>query len=102
MSTIFDLHYLPIFDNLEEAYMEENNYGYIKIKLEQLLKAKKLSKNKLAHRAEMQRTQINNYCNGEITRLDTAVLARICTALDCKIEDLLEFVPKESTKDSSA
>ena len=82
--------------------MEEKDYGYIKIKLNQLLKAKKLSKNKLAHRAEMQRTQINNYCNGEITRLDTAVLARICTSLDCKIEDLLEFVPKESTKDSSA
>lgn len=82
--------------------MEEKDYGYIKIKLDQLLKAKKLSKNKLAHRAEMQRTQINNYCNGEITRLDTAVLARLCTALDCKIEDLLEFVPKENTKDSSS
>ena len=41
----------------------------------------------------MQRTQINQYCNNDITRLDTAVLARICTVLDCKIEDLLEFVP---------
>ena len=40
--------------------MEEKDYGYIKIKLEQLLKAKKLSKNKLAHRAEMQRTQSNS------------------------------------------
>ena len=50
----------------------------------------------------MQRSQINHYCNEEITRLDTAVLARLCTALDCKIEDLLEFVPKENTKDSSS
>lgn len=41
----------------------------------------------------MQRTQINQYCNGEITRLDTAVLSRICSTLDCRIEDLLEFVP---------
>ena len=49
--------------------MEEKDYGYIKIKLDQLLKAKKLSKNKLAHRAEMQRTQINNYCNGELQGL---------------------------------
>ena len=72
--------------------MEECNYGYIKIKLEELLKEKGMSKNKLAHRAEMQRTQINNYCKNETTRLDTAVLARICAALDCKIEDLLEFV----------
>ncbi len=82
--------------------MEEKDYGYIKIKLDQLLKAKKLSKNKLAHRAEMQRSQINHYCSCEITRLDTAVLARLCTALGCKIDDLLEFVPKESTKNSSS
>lgn len=44
-------------------------------------------------KAEMQRTQINQYCNNEVTRLDTAVLTRICTALDCRIEELLEFVP---------
>jgi putative transcriptional regulator len=54
-----------------------------------------MSKNKLSHRAEMQRTQLNNYCNNEVTRLDTDVLARLCTALDCSIGELLEFVPPE-------
>ncbi len=82
--------------------MEDKNYGYVKIKLAKLIKDRKISKNKLSHRAEMQRSQINHYCNEEITRLDTAVMARLCTALDCKIEDLLEFVPKENTKDSSS
>ena len=72
-----------------------NEYGTIKIKLEELIKEKGISKNKLSHKAEMQRTQINNYCKNKITRLDTDVLARICTVLDCKIEDLLEFVPPE-------
>ena len=37
-------------------------YGTIRIKLDELLKASGLSKNMLSHRAEMQRTQINNYC----------------------------------------
>jgi putative transcriptional regulator len=41
----------------------------------------------------MQRTQLNNYCNNRITRLDTDVLARICHVLDCGIDDLLEYVP---------
>ena len=54
-----------------------------------------ISKNKVAHRAEMQRTQLNQYCKNEVTRLDTAVLARLCNALGCKISDLLEYVPKE-------
>ena len=75
--------------------MNEQDFGYIKIKVNELIEAKGISKNKLAHRAEMQRSQLNQYCNNEITRLDTAVLARLCTALDCKIEDILEFVPAD-------
>ena len=42
----------------------EEDYGYIKIKLEDLIKENEISKNKLAHRAELQRTQLNQYCNG--------------------------------------
>ena len=72
-----------------------NEYGKIKIKLDELIKKEGISKNKLSHRAEMQRSQINNYCNNTIARLDIDVLARICTVLNCKIEDLLEFVPAE-------
>lgn len=54
-------------------------YGTIRIKLDELLKESGLSKNMLSHRAEMQRTQINNYCRNQITRLDIDVLARLCT-----------------------
>lgn len=68
-------------------------YGTIRITLDELIQKANISKNKLSHRAEMQRTQINHYCNNEITRLDIDVLTRLCTVLDCKIEDLLEFIP---------
>lgn len=72
-----------------------DEYGTIKIKLDELIKAAGISKNKLSHRAEMQRSQINHYCNNDISRLDIDVLARICTVLECEIGDLLEFVPPE-------
>ena len=75
-----------------------NEYGTIKIKLDELIKKAGISKNKLSHRAEMQRTQINNYCKNKITRIDTDVLARLCTVLDCKIEDILEFIPPQNDK----
>ena len=75
--------------------MEDLDYGYIRIKLNELIHQQGISKNKLAHRAEMQRTQLNQYCNNQVTRLDTAVLARLCHALDCKIDDLIEYVPPE-------
>lgn len=73
--------------------MTDTEYGFIQIKLKNILKDKGLSRNKLSHKTEMQKSQINAYYNNTITRLDTAVLARLCTALDCRIEDLLEFVP---------
>lgn len=68
-------------------------HGTIKIKLNDLLIKGNISKSKLSHSAEMQRTQINKYCNNKITRLDTDVLARICSALNCEIGDLLEYIP---------
>ena len=70
-------------------------YGTLRIKLDELIKDRGLSKNKLSQRAEMQRAQINRYCANTISRLDTDVLARLCTVLECSISDLLEFVPPE-------
>ena len=39
------------------------NFGTIVIQLDELIKKSGISKNKLCHRAELQRTQLNNYCN---------------------------------------
>lgn len=71
------------------------NFGTVVIQLDELIKKSGISKNKLCHRAELQRTQLNNYCNNNISRLDIDVLARICTVLNCEIGDLLKFVPPE-------
>lgn len=71
----------------------ENNHGRIQINLKELLDHSDLSKNRLSHRAEMQWSQISKYYNNSITRLDTDVLARLCNAFHCKIEDLLTYIP---------
>ena len=70
-------------------------YGKIIIHLDELIEKAGISKNKLSQLAEMQRTQLNHYCNNTVTRLDVDVLARLCTVLNCEIGDLLEFVPPE-------
>lgn len=71
-------------------------YGKIVIRVNELIEQKGISKNKLCHRAEMQHTQLNNFCKNEITRLDTDVLARLCHALECDISDLLQYLPPEA------
>ena len=73
--------------------MEE--YGKIQIKVDEMIKRRGISKGKLCNRAEVQRTQLNRYCANQVTRLDTDVLARLCTVLHCGIGDILEFIPPE-------
>lgn len=69
------------------------DYGNIYIKLDNLIKEKNISKNKLANRAEMQRTQLNNYCKNNMQRIDISIIARLCYVLDCEISDLFEYIP---------
>ena len=72
------------------------DYGRIIIHLEELIQASGLSKNKVSQRAEMQRTQLNNYCKNEVARVDLAVLARLCHVLGVGIAELLEYRPPET------
>ena len=73
----------------------EENYGHIEIRLKELLEKKGLSKNKLCHKAEMNWQQVDNYCSNDITRLDVFVLCKLCTVLECEIQDLLVFHPAD-------
>ncbi|MBP3457595.1 MAG: helix-turn-helix transcriptional regulator [Lachnospiraceae bacterium] len=75
------------------------NHGTVIIHLDKLIKDAGISKNKLSHRAEMQRTQINNYCNNKVTRLDIDVLARLCSVLHCELSDLLEYIPPDAKEE---
>ena len=49
----------------------------------------------------MQRTQLKKYKDNEVQRLDIAVLARLCYALNCDLNDLLEYIPPDKTKNKS-
>ena len=71
--------------------MAEIDYGQISFNLDKMIEKSGLSKNKVAFRAEIQRTQLNNYCKGKIQRIDLDVLARLCTVIQCTPGDLLEF-----------
>lgn len=77
----------------------EEKYGTLEINLKELLEKKGMNRNQLTHKAEMSWNQVNNYCDNTITRLDTFVLQKLCTVLECRIEDLLTFVPAEEKEE---
>lgn len=66
-------------------------YGKVKLKIDQQLKISGMSKNQLEERAKLQRTQLNRMCNNKVVRIDLETLAKICFALDCNIEDIMEY-----------
>lgn len=68
-------------------------YGRIEIKLDKYLKEHNISRSSLK-KSELRYDTILAYCRNEVTRLDTETLSKICHALNCKIEDIIEYLPK--------
>lgn len=71
------------------------DHGWIKIKINEVLVKRGISKTQLTYLAFIQRGQLKKLMDGESARVDFDVLARICHALDCRIEDILEYVPAD-------
>ena len=56
--------------------------------LENLLKEKNISKNKLCEACNL---QLNNYCKNKVTRIDFTILAKLCEFWDCTPNDILKL-----------
>ena len=76
-------------------YMQEIYSGKVILKLDVVVRSQGVSINKLACRAEMQRTQLKAYMRNDIQRVDLNILARLCYALDCNLDDIIEYIPPE-------
>lgn len=76
------------------------DYGHFEIVLTEYLQKKKMSKNKLAEKANLQRTQLNAYCRNDIKRPDLDVLARICYALKCDLTDIIRYLPPATQQET--
>ena len=65
--------------------------GKIIIKLDEYLKNNNISRTSLSRNGNLRYDTILSYCRGEVTRLDTDTLIKICGTLKCSISDILEF-----------
>lgn len=67
------------------------NYGKIKIKLRNLMEKKELTRYQLSRLTNTRFEVINKWYNGNVERIDTDVLARLCFTLGCRVEDIIEY-----------
>ena len=72
--------------------MKVIDYGSVRLKVDEVMSSQGISINKLAFRAEMERTQLKAYIKNDVQRVDLSVLARLCYALDCDLSDIIEYI----------
>lgn len=69
--------------------------GYYLFKLDNILKEKNISINKLMRDTNTDFKVIKRLISGELLRMDIIVIARICDYLNCSMNDLVEYLPNK-------
>lgn len=77
----------------------DKEYGRLEIHLGELIEKKGLNRNQIAIRAAMNWKQVDKYCDNNISRLDVHALCKLCTVLECGINELLVFIPANKEQD---
>lgn len=67
--------------------------GYYLFKLDDLLNDGGISKNKLMTDTGTDFKVLQRIINGELTRMDITVFARLCDYFNCGITDIVEYIP---------
>ena len=66
-------------------------YGKLVFHIEELLKQRGISKNKICKDLEIPRSNFNRYCRNEFQRIDAALVCKLCSYLEVRLEELLEY-----------
>lgn len=65
----------------------------IKIHLSKIMGAKRINIQALSELTKLSRSTISNIYNEKVNRIDLDTISSLCKALECKIDDLLEYIP---------
>ena len=76
--------------NINEV-MQEINYGQIILKLDNILKERNITTYELSNSANIRFQTVKALREDTATRIDFNVLAKICYALNCKVQDIIEY-----------
>lgn len=68
----------------------------IRLCLKEVLEQRGMTRYELSQRTDIRYQIIDNYYKNKVVRYDSALLLKMCIALDCEIGDLIEVVKDPS------
>lgn len=74
----------------------EMENGYYIFKLDDILKEKKISINKLMRDTNTDFKVLKRMLTGELVRFDIFVTSRLCDYFNCSITDIIEYIPNKN------
>ena len=79
---------------MERKILSVRDYGHVTLRLQELLEARGLKRNQVASAMGVRFEVVDKWYKGEISRLDTDILARLCYVLECDVSDILSYENK--------
>lgn len=73
-----------------------NQYGHIQIHLKEIMDQRQINRNTLARAINTRFEVVDKWYHGQVEKIDTDILARICYVLECKPSDIIYYSPDNS------
>ena len=78
---------------MRNCYGDIRQFGKVDIKLKDYLDSHDITRNSLALATGIRYDVIDRYYKRKVVRIDLENFAKICYALNCKLSDILEYIP---------
>lgn len=95
--------YTALFNNMKciqkEFVYEDAVYGYFQVDLKSMLERRNISRTKLSRLTQIKYDIINKYYKGRCKQIDLGTMAKICSILNCQIQDIVIYVSKIEEKE---
>jgi putative transcriptional regulator len=70
----------------------------IRLTIDKYLEKSGITRYELAKRTDVKFQTIDRYYKNRVIRYDSYILDRICTALDCTLADIIEYVKDDTSE----